>query len=161
MDAVQFNIKIDQQQVADLFRRAPAAAVARFSKMTLRNAIRIQREMRERAGVGVTGDLRRSVTYTIDTHGLSAEIRPTASYAEAVEWGSPPRHVSAAPGTPLARWADQKGLNPYAVQASIAAKGTVAHPFIRPTYDAMRPVVERDMADDVAAFVREMNNGRV
>ena len=61
-----------------------------------------------------------------DTTG---QVGTNLNYAPAVEKGSK-RHWP--PIGPLKRWAAQRGLNPYAVQRSIAAKGTKAHPHLEP-----------------------------
>ncbi len=82
-------------------------------------------------------------------------------YGAFVEYGTKPHRVSVAPGTPLREWAILKGINPYALQKSIARKGTRAHPFVAPTYRKMRPRVEHDIAHGIAALVRSISDGRV
>ena len=61
--------------------------------------------MRIQAGVGATGDLRRSVRYTTSPVNVSATIYPNVPYAEYVEKGTRPHWTSVKPGTPLRRWA--------------------------------------------------------
>lgn len=79
-----------------------------------------------------------------DLQPLSASVFPTVDYAPMVhgdvdEQGnltkqrSDPRWIpamEAQPGGTLYRWAKKKGMNPWAVRASIAEKGTRFNPFM-------------------------------
>lgn len=161
MTGSAMTITVDSRQVEEMLARAPVATKRRLRELVERGAIDIQREMRIAANVAVTGDLRRSVRYTFNTATLSAVIEPTAKYAAAVENGSRPHFVSARPGTPLSRWAISKGINPYAVAKSIAKKGTKPHPFVQPTFNKMKPQVERYIERGVAQLAQEMNDGRL
>jgi HK97 gp10 family phage protein len=118
--------------------------------------IQVMAEMRLHAPVAVTGDLRRTVHYVFQADGAVA-VEPTASYAEYVEKGTKPHFVSVKPGTPLYRWAMQKGIPPFALKASIAKKGTKPHPFIQPTYDIMEPKVQRLFSEGIDALIGQLN----
>jgi len=157
----QIALRVDDQQVVRLFQRAPAAITLRLRQLVEGGAIDVQREMRIAANVGVTGNLRRSVRYRFNPWKLEAVIEPAAQYAEPVEYGSRAHYVSVAEGTPLRAWAKLKGINPYALQASIAKKGTKPHPFVEPTYRKMKPKVEGDVIHGLSRLVEDMDNARI
>lgn len=157
------NVVVDDHAVRRVFRRAPEAAVRRLNQLIEASAIDTQAEMRRQVNVGVTGETRRSIRYRTNPGQLSAEIGSNLDprRIEALEKGSLPHWTSARPGSPLHRWAKFKGLNPYAVQRSIAKKGTKAHPFIQPTYRTMKPKVERLVVTGMARFASEVDSGVV
>lgn len=163
MAAQALQITVDDRVVRRVFERAPAAATTRIRQLVESGAIDVQRQMMMRAtsNVGVTGDYRRSIRYTVSPASLSAEIGPHVPYAEPLENGSRPHWVSVKPGSSLRKWADLKGINPYALQHSIAAKGTKAHPIVTETYQLMKPQVERQIARGLAQFVEELSNGSI
>jgi Bacteriophage HK97-gp10, putative tail-component len=157
MPGMQIGFKIEDAKVRSLLQRAPQMVTTRLKRLVEAAAIDIQREMRIAAPVAVTGQLRGSIRYVVSPMQIRAVIKPEARYAEPVEFGSKPHYVSVAPGTPLLAWAKQKGINPYALQRSIARKGTKKHPFVEPTYRKMKPVVEADIARGLIRLVEEMN----
>ena len=99
------------------------------------------------------GNLHDSIGFKIVPELLTSEIKPSADYADAVETGSRPHWVSAKPGSPLEQWALFRGINVYAVQHSIAVKGTKPHPYIQPTYDEVAPTVSDRFALAIAKFI--------
>lgn len=153
------QVRIDDREVRRVFTAYPHAATRRLNGLIEDSAIDTQREMRMAVNVGATGDLRRSIGYKTQPASLSATIGPSAVYAEWVEKGTRPHWTSARPGSSLHKWATHKGLNPYAVQRSIARKGTKKHPFIAPTYRKMRPRVERLVVSGMARFIKEVDRG--
>lgn len=153
------SINFDSAQVERLIERAPAQIQARLSQLIEAGAILMHREVRLAAPVGVTGQTRNSVIYTMDQYKLQAEVKPTVSHAEDLEYGGPPRLLSVAEGTPLRQWADFKGIDPYAVQAAIADHGTQPHPFVGPTFDANKSTVEANIARGVTQFAEELDRG--
>lgn len=155
----QLDIVIDARQVIETFNRAPVRFLSRLNDLIYDGAVDVQREMRINAPVGATGDLRRTVD--IERGQLSARVSPTAKHAPFVEKGTRPHWTSARPGTALHRWATHKGLNPYAVQRSIAMKGTKPNPFVQPTYVRMAPRVKRDVVNGIMKFVGEVNSGAI
>ena len=152
------RITVDDSQVIALFNRAPEAIRRTIGQLVEGAAIDIQREMRIIAPIAVTGDLRRSIRYTYSAATLSAVIEPAANYAEDVEQGRKAHFVSVAEGTPLRAWAKLKGINPYALQNSIAKKGTKAHPFVQPTFEKMKPKVENDIASGIARLIGSLTS---
>jgi hypothetical protein len=155
------NITYDARDVKRVFNAYPVQSVKRLNQLIEGGAIDVQREMRMAVNVGATGETRRSINYK--TGNLSAEISSNLDPRRiaALEKGSRPHWTSARPGSPLHKWATHKGINPYAVQKSIAAKGTKAHPFIKPTFQKMRGPVERDILQGFGQFIGEVNNGRI
>lgn len=119
----------------------------------------VKQAMKAKAPVGVGGDrgLRGSIDFKIDPGTMSSEVKPLADYGDAVETGSRPHWISAKPGSTLAQWAQLKGINPYAVQKSIAIHGTKAHPFIQPTYVDVAPLVPEKFAAGIARFIGGLN----
>ncbi len=115
-------------------------------------------EMKRRAP-DAFGHLRDSIGFKVVPEALTSEIKPVAEYGDAAETGSKPHWVSVKPGTPLEQWALFRGINPYALQHSIAAKGTKPHPYIEPTYQAMAPVVAAAFAAGIGKYVAEVNHG--
>lgn len=51
-------------------------------------------------------------------------------YLEHVDKGTPPHHPPVQNNHRLQTWAEQNGIDPYALARSIARKGTQAHPFM-------------------------------
>lgn len=161
MPAVALGITVDAKQVTELFKRAPEATTRVIRQLVEGSAIDVQRELIRVTPVGVTGAMRRSVQYKFSATQMQAVIEPNVKYAESVEYGGRPRWVSVKPGTPLAQWARLKGINPYALQHSIARKGTKAHPFVTPTYNKMKPKVLNDIAAGLAQYAKELDNGNI
>lgn len=153
------GITVDAEPVVAMLVAASETNARTIGQLVETAAINVQREMRIEAPIAVTGQLRGSVRYTYSPLTLSAVIEPTVEYAADVEGGTQPHWVSAAPGSSLAKWANQKGLEPYAVRAIIASRGTKPHPFVAPTYDKMKPVVEDNIAEGITAMVEEINSG--
>lgn len=157
----EFNVVVDVAKVRAVFQRAPEAAVRHINKLVEAGAIDTQAEMRRQVNVGATGHGRRAIKYTTNPSNLSATVTPDFPYALPLEEGSLPHWTSARPGSPLAKWANLKGINPYQVQRSIAKKGTKAHPFVAPTYRLMVPRVQQLVVVGMSRFVREVNSGVV
>lgn len=156
-----FAVKVDDRAVIDLFQRAPDVVKLRLRQLIEGSAIDIQREMRIAAPVAVTGDLRRSIRYTFSAAKLQAEVGPTVNYADDVESGTKPHLVSVAEGTPLRAWAKLKGINPWALQRSIAKKGTKKHPFVEPTFEKMKSKVEGDIISGLNEMVGGLQDGKL
>lgn len=116
----------------------------------------VKESERAHAPVGVGGDsgLKGSIGYTLIPETLASEIKPEADYAAAVETGSKPHW---APIEPLKAWAELRGLNPYALRWSIAQKGTQPHPYVRPTYEEMAPIVGGTFAAGIASLIGSLS----
>jgi HK97 gp10 family phage protein len=151
------SIDVDSRQVQMMLKVAPDKVNDRLKRVLNVVAIETQREMRIAAPVAVTGDLRQSVKW--DVTGLTATIGPTAKHAEFVEKGTRPHWTSARPGSSLYKWASLKGISPYAVQRSIALKGTKAHPFVEPTHTLMEPRIIRRFDSEIEKLTSELSDG--
>lgn len=92
---------------------------------------------------------------------MSAEIWPDVNYAEPVEKGTKPHWTSVREGTPLRKWADDHGINPYALQHSIAKKGTKPTRFVRKTFDSAKRRVEDDIVRGFSRFVTAVDEGKI
>lgn len=115
-----------------------------------------------------TGNLRKSIRREIDERGLRATIFPSAKYGfflhgpidKSRERSKPfmiPAKEARAGGT-LYRWAKKKGMNPWAVRASIAKKGIKFNPFLTKTAEAdqgkVRDIFKRTL-NQIAAHLAD------
>lgn len=153
---MSYTVHFDDTQVKEMLAKAPDETKATVRRILEKSGIETMAEMRIQAPVGVTGDLRRTTHYIFEG-SASVVIEPTAQYAKYVETGTRPHWTSVKEGTPLYKWAMQKGISPYAVQRSIAQKGTKAHPFIRPTYDNMLVRVQDFFDTGIAELASKLN----
>ena len=119
---VDVNTKNLRQAVAV----APDKIIETMHRSLARSAIKTQDLFRVKMPVGVTSFLRQHVTYHWNNR-LSVTVEPTAPYAEYVEFGTRPHWTSV---HNLESWARLKGIDPYALQRSIAKKGTKPHPYL-------------------------------
>lgn len=161
MTALELGVRLDDAKVRKLLLNAPGAINQRIRKLIEGGAIDFQRSMRMRAPVGVTGNYRRSIIYRLWPGQLRAEVWPDIAYAEDLENGTAPHYVDASPGSPLAKWAKLKGLDPYAVQHSIATKGTRPQPIVGRTFRKMGPKVEADIAQGISDLAKELDSGSI
>lgn len=91
-----------------------------------------------------TGALRQGMRRELDKGALTAAIYPSSRYAIFVhgpggEGRTKPHMIpgkEAQPGGSLYRWAKKNGMNPWAVRAAIAKRGTKFNPFLERTADA-------------------------
>ena len=72
-----------------------------------------------------TGNLRRQIQFKYKP--IQVIINPNAEYSKFVHDGTKPHWTSV---KNLQVWARSKGINPYALQKSIARKGMKANPFV-------------------------------
>lgn len=156
-------LHFNDEQLRKLILRAPSAVQARIRRLIEAGAVTFQRRERQEAPVGVHGGsgLRGSIRYVLHPSRLEATVEPVISYADAVENGTRPHWVSVAPGSDLRRWAELKGINPYAVQHSIAKKVTKANRFVDRTFRAERAGVEHDIEQGLRQMIAELNDGKV
>lgn len=156
----EVNIIVDAAQVIGVFKRAPEAAVRRLNNEIESAAVESQRLIRK-ASPTHDGAYRRSVTYKLYPAELRAEIGPRVNYAKWVEEGSRPHWTSVKEGTPLRKWADDKNINPYAVQRAVAKKGTKAQWVVQRVYNFNHRRLESEVISGMARFAREVNSGAV
>lgn len=123
----------------------------KIKKGEAQSKIEIERGLREAAthlyeksienAPASTGQLRQGMKQDINTMALTAEIYPSSQYAIFVhgpggEGRTTPHAIpvrEAAPGGSLYRWAKKKGMNPWAVRASIKKRGTKYQPWLEKT----------------------------
>jgi hypothetical protein len=154
------NVSFDADEVIRVFRAYPVASARRLLQLMEGAAIDTQGELRRNAPV-FDGQYRRSVQYRMNPAALEVEIKPTVNYAVPLEKGARPHWTSVRQGTPLRKWADAKGINPWAVQNSIATKGTKGQHVVKKTFATMKPRVEGDIVRGISKFVEEVNQGNV
>ena len=113
---------------------------------------RARQQLEENKSVD-TGELRRSVIKEVskDSEGWKGVIGPSQPYGEPVEKGSRPHAVSA---KKLESWAQKRGINPFALAASIRKKGTRPHPYMLPTLDRMRNKVIQNFENLIQAILK-------
>ncbi len=134
------QIFIDDVALRQALRIAPDKVKRDGHDLLLRSGIITQGIMRTKVKTGVSGELKKSIRYRF-TDYLTMVIEPTAKHAAAHEYGSRPHWTSV---KNLERWAKTKGINAFALQRSIAKKGTKAHPFLQST---LREVDSRVLPD--------------
>lgn len=117
-----------------------------------RGAITIQGKARGKAPVD-TGRLRNSIG--IESGPRERTIGPNVHYGPYVEFGTRPHWP---PVSALSPWAERHGMNPYAVQRAIAARGTKAQPYLGPAAEESIPVL-RSLVQVMAAEI-EAEAGR-
>ena len=154
--AGDFSITVDATAVRRTFELYPEAAARKLNSLIEGGAIDLQSEIRRDAPVH-DGQYRRSVDYKLNRGRFEANIGPRVKYAKPVETGSRPHWTSVKPGSSLRKWADSKGINPYAVQRSIAKKGTKAQWVVRDVFRRERGGVQRDIVTGFARFIGEVN----
>ena len=127
-------IKIDDKAVKHALSVAPKEMTNGLSRIIRRSSLHAQREFTRNIPKGQTGFARNNIAIEHPSK-LSAIIYPRARYADFIETGTRPHWTSI---QNIEGWARFRGLNPYAVQRSIARKGTKAHPYLNKTYRAVR-----------------------
>jgi len=102
---------------------------------------KVKNEARKRVPVD-TGNLRRSIRDIVQVSDkeVSGIVGPTEPYGAPVEYGS---KLHFPPVGALKRWAEKRGINPYALAVSISRKGTKPHPFLIPAFqEKAKEIVE-------------------
>lgn len=154
------DVTFDAEDAIRVFRAYPVAAARRTMSLIEGAAIDLQREIRENSPV-FDGQYRRSVQYKLNPSRLEGTVGPTVDYAEPLEKGSRPHWTSVKEGTPLRKWADAKGISPYAVQQAIAKKGTKANPVVQQSFDSMQFKIARDITNGFGRFIQEVDSGSI
>lgn len=126
------------------------------------SAIKVSLELiksvaRSGAPVGVGRNLREG--WAIQMGRFSGKLTSTArsetgfAYGLAIEHGTRPHWV---PISALKPWAEKKGINPWAVQRSIAKKGTKPNPFFSKAVEYVLPGVEKQVSGAIDATLKEI-----
>lgn len=137
------DIRINQRRVAKAFQKAPDDTKRTIDKILDYAELTTVREMRKRASVGVSGELRRKVRGKRTNGGQAVDVRSESEYAPHVEYGTRPHWPPYQPGTPLYDWANAKGIAPFAVALGISRKGTKAQHFVRDTFNEVETPIKR------------------
>lgn len=150
--AADINVTMHGQEVVDALSRASAGLHGAILEQLGIVSEAVAKVMREKAPVGVGGDkgLRGSIGFKVDPATLTSEIKPSVSYADAVETGSKPHFP---PVSALQAWADMHGINVWALAYSISKKGTQPHPYIKPTYDETAPVIPAVFHEGIGGYL--------
>lgn len=139
--ATNIKFKVDDKAVRKALSVAPRAIVEAINLSLRRTAVYTQRCFRQNMPAGTTGNLRRSVTYKF-LNKVTVQVEPSAKYADYVEHGTRPHWTSV---RNLERWANLKGINPYALQHSIAKHGTRPHPYLHKTTEQASSFLQHDL----------------
>lgn len=163
--SLRYHVTIDAEAARKMMATGSAGFPSVVNRLLLDAGYYVRNEVSERAPRGVGGSngrgLTKSVTVTLDRVKHEAEIKPTAPYAEAVEFGSRPHRPPTHPNSALAQWCEMKGLNLWAVASSIARKGTRPHPYVEPAYRASEPHIQRIFNEGVEQYLRRLENDRL
>ena len=146
---MNISYKIDDKDAKKALERSPTAVITAINYALRRSAVFTQRCFRKNMPAGATGNLRRSVSYKFLTK-VSVKIEPELEYADYVEYGTKPHWTSV---RNLERWANLKGINPYALQHSIAKHGTKPHPYLHKTATEAEAFARKELQTDVAKAV--------
>ena len=105
-----------------------------------RAGLTVEREAKLQVPVD-TGRLRNSITYIVDPSPVPTwvQVGTNVKYARFVELGTK-RHFP--PPGALGRWAKKHGMNAYALARAISRRGTKAHPYLRPAFEASRDAIQ-------------------
>lgn len=146
------EIKISIPNIDAALRRfdeMPAKVVAELDRAIRTSALAIEGLAKKELGRGKGGwDTGRLASSIMSRYGpLHAEVGPSANYAIYLHQGTRPHWV---PISKIGPWAKRHGLNPYAVQRSIAKKGTKANPFMDRAALVAGETVAKIFADAVA-----------
>ena len=146
---------IESGALRKALQKAPDTTKKGIHSMLERSGIQTQGIMKTKVKTGVSGELKKSVKYFF-TDYMTVAIEPTAKHAAPHEHGSKPHWVSVKEGTPLNMWAKAKGINPYALQKSIAKKGTKAHPFLQRTLNEVDSQVLPDFNKGISKIIERI-----
>lgn len=139
-----YNLKFNQQnleKVRALIGKYPSIAKVHVDRAISRILLTVQREATERAPVD-TGKLRSG--WDLKVGGFRGSLEATSSYAGYIALGTRPHVV---PLSAIRAWAERHGVNPVAVQRSIARKGTQPNPFFEDAVEKGSDVADDEIRD--------------
>jgi hypothetical protein len=125
-------------QLRASLRALTAQNIGGVKREVMRAALEIQAGAKRRCPVDLSR-LRNSIAIKLDADGLGATVGTNVGSAASVEFGSRPHW---APIGPLKGWAKRHGMDEgaaYAIQKTIAKRGTRAQPFMFPAFEEVRP----------------------
>ena len=147
------HIKVESEAVQKAIRQAPESALQHIHNALKETAVESQRFYRQNMPAGATGYLRRSTQFRF-LNRVTVKVEPMAEYADYVESGTRPHWTSV---HNLERWANLRGINPYALQHSIARHGTRPHPYQDKTYYQTARYADIVFHGEMSDFVRRFN----
>lgn len=147
-------VVVDDKEWQEALTKAPELCVDYLHNTLKRTAIQGERYFRKNMPAGTTGMLRKSTTHTFHNK-LEVSVGPTAKHAIFVENGTKPHWTSV---KNLEKWANLRGINPYALQRGIAKHGTKAQPFLEDTAQQVETFAESELNKQMNAFVERVNN---
>lgn len=113
-------------EVRKTFSNYPKISAKYIQRAIKISLLKIERRAKEKTPVD-TGALR--AKWNLNLGFLRGTLAPKSEYASSVEYGTKPHWVSV---DKLKGWARRHGISPFAVQHSIANKGTRKQPFLEP-----------------------------
>ncbi|MEC5150873.1 hypothetical protein [Cryobacterium sp. GrIS_2_6] len=159
---INYEIFMDATQVESVIVRTAELFPRYINSWLVETGTLVKEEVSARAPEGVAfaygAGLKRNIGLTVNPVLQTADIRPTdqVQYADAIETGSRPHRPPAGPDSALAQWCEMKGLNVWAVAKSIELRGTKAHPYIEPAYDATKETVAERFNTGVEQYLMRM-----
>jgi len=84
-----------------------------------------------------SGALRKSIRDIVQVGAkeIKGIVGPTEPYGAPVEFGARPHFP---PVGALKKWAEKRGINPYALAVAISRRGTRPHPFLIPAFEQLK-----------------------
>lgn len=150
--SVQLEIKGFDRLMKQV-EKYPALSEKHVGAAINRSLVRILGQEKQQAPVGVTGNMRDN--WRIDIGRFTGTLKSNAPYSMAVHQGTGPHYVS---GETLKAWAARKGLNPWAVAASIRKHGTKANPFLQRSVQVEGENVNREFKGALDAILKEITS---
>lgn len=152
----QFEFNIDDREVQLMLRKAPEKVRETIKLVLTAGAIDTQAHAREEEAPTFDGGLKRNIKVRIFKD--HAEVSSDAKYSAPIEYGRKAgKHVPMKQGVGLWKWAESKGIPPFAVARSIFKKGTKPNPFMQRTHDIMKPKVESLAERQFGQMIKELN----
>jgi len=87
---------------------------------------------------------------------FEGKLSSKTKYAPYIEFGTRPHVVPVKNNIDFQKWANKKGLNPYAVAASIAKKGTRANPFFQRSIEQAQDGVNIEFGKALESITKEI-----
>lgn len=148
------SAKVDAENLRKALRVAPNHVKMNAHSLLERGGIMTQGIMKTKVKTGVSGELKKSIRYFFrDT--MTVVIQPTAPHAAPHELGSKPHWVGV---KKLQKWADLYSIPVYALQRSIAKKGTKKHPYLQRTLNEVDAKVLPDFIDGMNRTISKILN---
>ncbi len=156
--AANLDVRVDGLEEARAsFRRLTPEVRLEMRKGMHRALTIVQDEMKQRIH-SPAGHARGGIKQKITGSGasLKARVGPQGRGARAATFSQRSRGPGRTPPPigPLRRWANARGINPYALAKSIGRKGVRAHPVARSAYNAKHTQVEVAFKDAIEGALR-------